>query len=272
MLETICEYLEQERQRIRITKLRHHKDAHVIQSTDVCEIRKEMQAYYDESAYEHDAHVVHTTRELLIHSLWQYLQENPSIQKIADGGCGTGVDIAFLAKQFPEKKFIGYDLAHANLKIARERIRRLNLKNVFLVQATHERLPLTDLDMIYCIGSLDNEQQFSQEHPETQEFQKLRDEIIQSFTEQLRIGGVLATTIRCWPLRESEVYAKDQTKDPKYEEILNALHFDLGSDRPYFTVSHWNYYTGDEDFSYVLTFSEKLEKPHMLQLLSQCLM
>ncbi|MFH1099089.1 MAG: class I SAM-dependent methyltransferase [Candidatus Uhrbacteria bacterium] len=60
---------------------------------------------------------------------------------IVDGGCGTGAPLAFLAAEFPDLQFTGYDISPEMVKRAVERALRRGLQNVRCFTANHENAP-----------------------------------------------------------------------------------------------------------------------------------
>lgn len=60
---------------------------------------------------------------------------------VADVGCGAGSALCTLAEAFPRSTFIGYDISHHALAIAREKMAERNLHNVRFVDVREEPLP-----------------------------------------------------------------------------------------------------------------------------------
>ncbi|MBI4434069.1 class I SAM-dependent methyltransferase [Candidatus Uhrbacteria bacterium] len=78
-------------------------------------------------------------------------------ERVLDAGCGVGVDLAFVAQEFPEITFVGADLAPRMIEEASARIARRRLPNVELLVSAHRMLPLRlpkmDFDLVYTHGS-----------------------------------------------------------------------------------------------------------------------
>lgn len=79
-------------------------------------------------------------------------------QHVLDAGCGIGLDVCFLAKQFPAVEFVGSDISKDMLRQAMKRAQRMQLDNVQFVNAAHDELPERvaghPFDCIIANGSL----------------------------------------------------------------------------------------------------------------------
>ena len=80
-------------------------------------------------------------RESFLQTMYGMIDEM-RYERVMDGGCGTGLDICFLAGKLPTVDFTGYDVSTRNCNIAMERAKRRNLKNVNLFSALTENMPL----------------------------------------------------------------------------------------------------------------------------------
>lgn len=84
------------------------------------------------------------------------LVDEMKCKSVAEGGCGTGLDVCFLAKKFPEVDFYGYDVSSKNCNITKERARNRNLNNIHLVSTIIESAPFPSekFDITYFNSSL----------------------------------------------------------------------------------------------------------------------
>ncbi len=78
---------------------------------------------------------------------------------VVDAGCGTGLDLCFLAKLYEDEAvdFIGYDKSRSMIAQANRRKERLGLANVDFYVSNHEKpgeLELNRADLIYANSSL----------------------------------------------------------------------------------------------------------------------
>ncbi len=75
---------------------------------------------------------------------------------IVDGGCATGIDISFLAMQFPGHKFFGYDRENALIAAAERRRKNLGIGNLEFSVETHGRATkkIPPADLLYTNGAL----------------------------------------------------------------------------------------------------------------------
>jgi cyclopropane fatty-acyl-phospholipid synthase-like methyltransferase len=62
---------------------------------------------------------------------------------VMDLGCGRGIALRMLAKEYPNSRFIGYDLSKEAIKFARENAEREGLKNII-----YEVKDLTNFDIV----------------------------------------------------------------------------------------------------------------------------
>ncbi len=80
------------------------------------------------------------------------------INRVIDAGCGSGLDLGYLAQRFSRVEFIGYDFSPAAIDLARKRMTRLKRKNVRLEVCAHdqaaERFGQESCDLVYAFGSL----------------------------------------------------------------------------------------------------------------------
>ncbi|NBN89132.1 MAG: class I SAM-dependent methyltransferase [Actinobacteria bacterium] len=61
--------------------------------------------------------------------------------RVADIGCGAGSAVCTMAAAFPDSSFVGYDISHHALSIAREKATSRGLKNVSFVDVHDEGIP-----------------------------------------------------------------------------------------------------------------------------------
>lgn len=75
-------------------------------------------------------------------------------QLVIDAGCGIGLPLGWLAMQFPNVQFLGYDLSQKSIDRAAARMQRLGCDNVTFVKGSHddvvESTGITNGDMIFC--------------------------------------------------------------------------------------------------------------------------
>jgi len=94
--------------------------------------------------------------------LAEQLEDNDRV--IVDAGCGTGLELNALARVFPDKMFVGYDLSAKCLQVARERARHEGNNNVFLYLGNHDNPPKEitrgSADVLYCKFFLSREELF----------------------------------------------------------------------------------------------------------------
>ncbi|MBL7055270.1 methyltransferase domain-containing protein [Candidatus Woesearchaeota archaeon] len=67
---------------------------------------------------------------------------------IVDGGCATGLDTCFLALEHPEHILKGYDNQERSIDLAKERKKRLGLKNVKFYVGDHTSPKPEELDSV----------------------------------------------------------------------------------------------------------------------------
>lgn len=60
---------------------------------------------------------------------------------VADVGCGAGVALIALAREFPESRFVGYDISRHAIEAGRKRVAEAGVTNVELVHAGADDLP-----------------------------------------------------------------------------------------------------------------------------------
>ncbi len=99
-------------------------------------------------------------------SEWRYKKEpwipqiiknlNLSDRKVLEIGCGPGLDTLLLAKE--ARKVIGIDITENSIRLASEKIKRLNCPNIDLILADAEELPIKEnsIDVVYSYGVLDH--------------------------------------------------------------------------------------------------------------------
>lgn len=61
--------------------------------------------------------------------------------RVADVGCGAGVALIQMAKEYPNSKFYGYEISQHALKRARENWSKANVSNVQIIDVNVESLP-----------------------------------------------------------------------------------------------------------------------------------
>lgn len=91
-------------------------------------------------------------------------QLEDSDEVIVDAGCGTGLELNALAREFPTKRFIGYDLSARCLDVAIARAKRTGNDNVSFYRGNHNALPSQipqeSADVLYCKFFLSREDLF----------------------------------------------------------------------------------------------------------------
>lgn len=71
---------------------------------------------------------------------------------IVDYGCGTGIELCFLAKEFPQNRFIGYDMDVVRLEAARQTAKRYPSSRIRFARGNFfkpEKAELSQADVLY---------------------------------------------------------------------------------------------------------------------------
>jgi len=106
--------------------------------------------------------------EKVLNTISKAIEEKNSCIVI-DAGCGIGLGICFLAKEFPDKKFIGYDISEGVIGEAKKRSNRHHLNNLELAVMSHDDLPNDTIkpessDCIYAKDSIYMESLFTEDY------------------------------------------------------------------------------------------------------------
>lgn len=115
--------------------------------------------------------------------LQKYIRKIP-FRNALDAGCGPGLFTMFLAENFPDARFTGYDLSEENIKQCRKEANQKDLRNVsFKVQDLMKLDEHKQYDFIFSIDCL--------EHiPENQK-------AITNLVNALTPGGILYLAMPC---------------------------------------------------------------------------
>lgn len=101
--------------------------------------------------------VIDTPVYVLLHQIIRDLTEQVPDRplRILDAGCGVGISLGFLAAEFPEHAFAGYDREEVWVEATRRRIEHLGLSNVTLTVGEHEAVQFanTPFDLMLCVRS-----------------------------------------------------------------------------------------------------------------------
>lgn len=94
------------------------------------------------------------------------MMENRTSATIIDIGCGNGVLTCLLSANFPEARFIGFDISEAGIDSAVKLKKKLSLDNVeFLsgdLNSLPEELENIEADIAFSVASLDPDQHFEE--------------------------------------------------------------------------------------------------------------
>ena len=84
--------------------------------------------------------------------------KNKSIKSVLEVGCGIGLNIFPLAKDFPEVKFTGIDISSTGITICKEKLASLNeYKNISFFEENAKNLTFTSnsFDLTYTVLALE---------------------------------------------------------------------------------------------------------------------
>ncbi|MBI4894533.1 MAG: methyltransferase domain-containing protein [Candidatus Aenigmarchaeota archaeon] len=109
---------------------------------------------FDAKARFYDIHF--SQRKLLLESyamaetLNEFVRRDVS-GRVADVSCGTGTILCYLALENPKLSFIGLDFSKGMIGYAKEKKKRLGIKNVDFVISENQKTPLPDesVDLVY---------------------------------------------------------------------------------------------------------------------------
>lgn len=74
-------------------------------------------------------------------------------KRVLEAGCGTGHKLAAFAKKFPKASFVGIDLSEASLEVARDLLKRFDIKNVELRRGNLLELDINaEFDVVSSMG------------------------------------------------------------------------------------------------------------------------
>jgi ubiquinone/menaquinone biosynthesis C-methylase UbiE len=75
-------------------------------------------------------------------------------ETVVDVGCGTGANTPILQKEVPDGRVVCLDISQDSLRKVMERIESNNYSNVDTLMADGQRIPLSDVDVIYASFSV----------------------------------------------------------------------------------------------------------------------
>lgn len=145
--------------------------------------------------------------------------EKENAKLIFDAGCGTGLQLALLAKELPSTNFVGYDLSTRMLARCRRRLDKHGLKNVRVQRGNHKDLckfvARKSVDVIITKCSFD--ESHSRTPPECnhetcltqyQAVQERHSHFLKVFSQILRPGGLLLDIGQFMP-RSAEAFVQN---------------------------------------------------------------
>ena len=176
------------------------------------------------------------------------------VEKIIDGGCGTGGLTRILGERFPEADVFGVDLNSAMLEVAEEENNR-------------ENISYTEKDLLRVDGSFDIYTVFGTiNHFKEKEVQ----ELFQNIFESLNQGGVLAFDFKS-PESEKhqDGYINYWSKETDKFKIENPVMTVYKDSQPYYSFSFCfkEKDTGKEFYTGELMEIELYTKEELLELL-----
>ncbi|MEK6852495.1 MAG: class I SAM-dependent methyltransferase [Nanoarchaeota archaeon] len=154
-------------------------------------------------------------KEKLLSFLYNVVNEhNPDV--VVDAGCGVGLQVCFLARAFPERRFIGYDLSYGMIVEAEKRRQRLGLENVELWIAPHEKFnPQTRPNFIYTQESL------SQFNFGSIEEAKQVNVALGNFSNLLPRGGLYALLFTDYLSDDARHFIRNFTHEFGFEKFMD---------------------------------------------------
>lgn len=75
-------------------------------------------------------------------------------ETVVDVGCGTGANTPILQDEVPEGRVVCLDISQGSLQKVMERIESNNYSNVDTLRADGQRIPLSDVDVVYASFSV----------------------------------------------------------------------------------------------------------------------
>ena len=97
------------------------------------------------------------TQEIFINLISSQIK-NKSIKSVLEVGCGIGLNIFTLAKDFPEVKFTGIDISSTGIAFCKEKLYSLNeYKNLSFLEENAKNLtfPANSFDLTYTVLALE---------------------------------------------------------------------------------------------------------------------
>ena len=120
-------------------------------------------------SFKHKSHVWHSykgnyflssgslTQEIFINLISSQIKSE-SIKSVLEVGCGVGLNIFTLAKDFPEVKFTGTDISSTGIAFCKEKMNSLNeYKNLSFLEGNAKNLtfPANSFDLTYTVLALE---------------------------------------------------------------------------------------------------------------------
>ena len=102
--------------------------------------------YYDSSLM--------STYEIEI-AVLEYLHDVVGKGTIVDAGCGTGLNLVFLAQALPQTQMIGYDISQKMIALAKDKVKKIGgCSNLLLLTSPHtniyKHIKPASADLVYC--------------------------------------------------------------------------------------------------------------------------
>ncbi len=96
---------------------------------------------------------IHSQQDLQI----QQVNQTQQSKVVVDYGCGYGLELCFLAREFPGNKFIGYDINPNRLDVARQRAKKYHDSRIKFTTGNYfkqEKSELSRADILYTNSPL----------------------------------------------------------------------------------------------------------------------